>query len=210
MFYSLCGKIVHKESLLAVVDVSGVGYACRTSMATLGNLEVGREATLYTYLHVREGIFDLYGFAGREELSAFKMLLGISGVGPRAALSILSSTTPERLAMSVLSRDEKALTAAAGVGKKLAQRIVMELEDKMGKSFGLDAAGGGIGAGAGAGAAFPGALPLGGGKLSEAQAALVVLGYSPAEAAYALKGVDADALTVEETIRAALRSMVSL
>jgi len=202
MFYSLKGPITHKEPYLAVVDVAGAGYACHTSLNTLGGLETGREATLYTYLHVREGIFDLYGFAGREELSAFKMLLGISGVGPRAALSILSVTTPERLAISVLSGDEKTLTAASGVGKKLAQRIVLELKDKFGKQYGKSAAG--------AEWQIPDAMPRGAGKLSEAQAALGVLGYAPAEAAYALKGIDAETLTVEEIIRAALKNMVQL
>ena len=201
MFYSLKGPIAHKEPHLAVIDVSGAGYACHTSLNTLGRLEIGQTAVLYTYLHVREGIFDLYGFAGKEELSAFKMLLGISGVGPRAALSILSVTTPERLAMSVLSGDEKALTAAAGVGKKLAQRIVLELKDKMGKQLGPSG---------GAGLPMPDIVPQSAGKLGEAQAALGVLGYAPSEAAYALKGVDAEALTVEEIIRAALKNMVQL
>lgn len=201
MFYSLRGQIAHKEPYLAVIDVAGAGYACHTSLTTLGQLEVGAAATLYTYLHVREGIFDLYGFAGREELSAFKMLLGISGVGPRAALAILSVTTPERLAMSVLGGDEKALTAASGVGKKLAQRIVLELKDKMGKQFGLSGA---------ESLSASDVTPRSAGKLGEAQAALGVLGYSPAEAAYAMKGVDCDALTVEEIIRAALKNMVSL
>jgi len=201
MFYYLKGQVAHKEPYLAVIDVAGAGYACHTSLTTLSKLEAGGTATLYTYLHVREGIFDLYGFAGREELSAFKMLLGISGVGPRAALAILSVTTPERLAMSVLAGDEKALTAASGVGKKLAQRIVLELKDKMGKQFGVSGA---------MDWSAPDAAPQGVGKLGEAQAALGVLGYSPAEAAYALKGVDADALTVEEVIRAALKNMVQL
>ncbi|MDR3206814.1 MAG: Holliday junction branch migration protein RuvA [Oscillospiraceae bacterium] len=200
MFYYLQGKIAHKEPHLAVVDVAGAGYACHTSLTTLSGLDVGREARLYTYLHVREGIFELYGFATQEELSAFKMLLGISGVGPRAALAILSVTTPERLALSVLSGDEKALTAAAGVGKKLAQRVVLELKDKMGKQLGASLAGDWAGGG--------GDLPREMGKLDEARAALGVLGYAPAEAAYALKGVDTDALTVEQIIRAALKNMV--
>jgi Holliday junction DNA helicase RuvA len=199
MFYYLQGKIAHKEPNLAVVDVAGAGYACHTSLTSLAGLEAGREARLYTYLHVREGIFELYGFATREELAAFKMLLGISGVGPRAALAILSVSTPERLALSVLSGDEKALTAAAGVGKKLAQRVMLELKDKMGKQFG-DVSGGDW---AGSEAAPPREL----GKLEEARAALGVLGYSPAEAAFALKNIDTEPLTVEQLIRAALKSM---
>ena len=205
MFYSLRGPIVYKEPYLAVVDVGGAGYSCHTSLNTLGRLETGREATLYTYLHVREGIFDLYGFVAKEELAAFKMLLNISGVGPRAALSVLSVTTPERLAMSVLSGDEKTLTAAAGVGKKLAQRIILELKDKMSKSFGQTANGP-----IGTRVTAPYTAPLSAGKLSEAQAALGVLGYSPAEAAYALKGVDYESLSVEEIIRAALKNMVQV
>ena len=199
MFYCLKGKIIHKDPGMAVIDVSGAGYACHTSLTTLGQLDIDQTAILYTYLHVREGIFDLYGFAGKEELSAFKMLLGISGVGPRAALAILSVVSPERLAMSVISGDEKALTAAAGVGKKLAQRIVLELKDKMGQQFGTSGADT---------SPVSGAIPQSTDKLSEAQAALCVLGYAPAEAAYALKGVDFDGLTVEEIIRAALKNMM--
>ena len=199
MFYYLKGQVAHKEPHLAVIDVGGVGYACHTSLSTLSRIEAGKEAMLYTYLHVREGIFDLYGFAGREELSAFKMLLGISGVGPRAALSVLSVTTPERLAVSVLSGDEKALTAAAGVGKKMAQRIVLELKDKLGKQFDLTGLDGNFAS-----------APALGDKLGEARAALGVLGYSPGEAASALKGVESESLTVEEIIRAALKNMVNL
>ena len=200
MFYHLKGTVVHMEPYLAVLDVQGVGFACHTSLTTQGRLKVGEGATLYTHLHVREGILDLYGFAGREELSAFRMLLGISGVGPRAALSILSVTTPERLAVSVLQGDEKTLTAAVGVGKKLSQRIVLELRDKLGRQFGSDTPGVAYSS---ADAPHPDT-----GKWGEAQAALTVLGYSPAEAAYALKDIDIEALTVEEIIRAALKKMV--
>lgn len=202
MFHYIQGDITHIEPNLAVVDAAGVGYACHTSLSTLSALKAGQRAKLFTYLHVREDIFDLYGFATQEELSAFKMLLGISGVGPRAALSILSVNTPERLALSVLTGDEKALTAASGVGKKLAQRIVLELKDKVGKQLG--------GAEAGGFDLSPGA-PVGENTvMGEARAALVVLGYSAAEAAHALRGIDTEGLGVEAVIRQALKNMAKL
>jgi Holliday junction DNA helicase RuvA len=133
MFYYVEGTVAHTEPYLAVIDCGGVGYACHTSLTTLSRIAQGERAKLFTYLHIREDIFDLYGFSGVEELNCFKMLISISGVGPRAATSILSSATPERLALSVLTGDEKALTAAPGIGKKLAQRIILELKDKMSK-----------------------------------------------------------------------------
>ncbi len=200
MFYYLHGTVAHKDLYLAVIDVAGAGYACHTSLHTLSALELGAKARLFTYLHIREDIFDLYGFATQEELSAFKMLIGISGVGPRAALSILSNNTPEHLALSILTGDEKALTSAPGIGKKLAQRIVLELKDKMGKQAGNAEAGGTMAA----------VAPQMAGKLGEAQAALGVLGYSLSEAAMALKGIDMETLAVEEIIRAALKNLAKI
>ncbi|MCL2084567.1 MAG: Holliday junction branch migration protein RuvA, partial [Oscillospiraceae bacterium] len=131
MFYYLSGTVAHTEANLAVIDAGGVGYACNTSLQTLSRVKTGERTKLYTYVHVREDILDVYGFYDMQELNCFKLLLGISGVGPKAALSLLSATTPERLSLAVLSGDEKALTVAAGVGKKLAQRIMLELKDKM-------------------------------------------------------------------------------
>lgn len=133
MFYYLKGTVAHMAPYLAVVDCSGVGYACRTTHNTLARLKVGESAKLYTHLYVREEIFELYGFATEEEKNCFLELIGVSGVGPKAALSILSSTSPEGLAMSIITGDEKALTVAPGIGKKIAQRIILELKDKLAK-----------------------------------------------------------------------------
>ena len=149
---------------------------------------------------MREDIFELYGFASQQELNSFKMLIGVSGVGPKAALAILSATTPQNLALSIVTEDEKALTAAQGIGKKIAQRIILELKDKLAKeqsSFTVQ--GGGSGA-------VP--KPLGGSKSGEAAAALAVLGYGSQEISTALKGIDMDALPLEEIIRQALKKMV--
>ena len=133
MFYYVKGKVAICEPGLVVIDAGGVGYAVQTSATSASQVQPGDNATFYTYLHVREDIFDLYGFITRDELDCFKLLLGISGVGPKAALSILSVTNPASLALAVLTDDQKALSAAPGVGKKLAQRIILELKDRMSK-----------------------------------------------------------------------------
>jgi Holliday junction DNA helicase RuvA len=195
MIYAVHGKIEHTEPCLAVIDTGGVCYAVNTSLQSLSRLKKGEDARLFTYLYLREGICDLYGFASREELSSFKLLIGISGVGPRAAVSILSASTPEKLALAVITGDEKALTVAPGIGKKLAQRVILELKDKLSRDAG-QAAGGNVG-----GYEITGDSPL-----TEAQAALCVLGYTPVEAALAVKGLD-EALPIEEMIRQALKRM---
>ena len=135
MFYYLKGKVAILEPYLAVVDCSGIGFACNTSMRTVSALKVGQEATLYTHCYIREDAFDIYGFATMAEIQCFRMLVGVSGVGPKAALSILSSSSPEDLAFAIVSGNEKALTIAPGVGKKLAQRIILELKDKISKEL---------------------------------------------------------------------------
>lgn len=199
MFYYLKGTVAHMAPYLAVVDCGGVGYACRTTHNTLARLKVGESAKLYTHLYVREEIFELYGFATEEEKNCFLELIGVSGVGPKAALSILSSTSPEELAMSIITGDEKALTVAPGIGKKIAQRIILELKDKLAK--GQMAAGG---------------EPYGGtgvtiipeNKSTEAAAALAVLGYSTQEVSVALKGIDVENLKLEDVIKQALKKMV--
>ena len=198
MFYYLNGTVAEIAAGLAVIDCGGVGYACATTNYTLSQLKKGERARLYTYLHVREDIFELYGFASQQELNSFKMLIGVSGVGPKAALAILSATTPQNLALSIVTEDEKALTAAQGIGKKIAQRIILELKDKLAKeqsSFTVQGGG-----------ASP--KPLGGSKSGEAAAALAVLGYGSQEISTALKGIDMDALPLEEIIRQALKKMV--
>ena len=133
MFYYVEGKVALIEQSLCVIDCAGVGYACHTSQNTISQVKMGETARLYTYLYVREDIFDLYGFADAEELNCFKMLIGVSGVGPKAALAILSVAPPSRLALSIITGEEKLLTQAPGIGKKTAQRIVLELRDKMSK-----------------------------------------------------------------------------
>ena len=135
MFYYVSGTVAHVEPYLAVIDCGGVGYACKTTSTTISQLQVGKASKLYTYLHVGEGIFDLYGFATQGELGSFKQLIGVSGVGPKAALAILSVCTPQGLAMAVITGDEKALIAAPGIGKKIAQRIILELKDKLGMAI---------------------------------------------------------------------------
>ena len=197
MFYYLDGTVAHIEPYLAVIDCGGVGYACKTTNTTLGALQKGQRGRLYTYLNVGEDVFDLYGFATQGELGSFKQLIGVSGVGPKAALAILSSTTPEGLAMAVITGDEKTLTMAPGVGKKIAQRIILELKDKIAKE---QQSGGFVPAAA--------AVAVGGGKSVEAAQALAVLGYSQADVATAMKGLDVESLPLEEIVRQALRRMV--
>lgn len=201
MFYYVEGKVAHMGPYLAVIDCGGVGYACRTTNHTLGALSIGKVAKLYTYLHVREEIFELYGFISERELSSFEMLIGVSGVGPKAALAILSSNTPENLALAIVSENSKALTSAPGIGKKIAQRIILELKDKLAKGQLTDSNGGGE--------TFAGGITvIPENKVSEASAALAVLGYSQAEINVALKGIDMDNLKLEEIIKQALKKMV--
>ena len=200
MFYYLDGTVAEILPGLAVIDCGGVGYACKTTNNTLAALKKGQQGKLYTYLNVGEGIFELYGFAAQNELNSFRLLIGVSGVGPKAALAILSSATPEALAMAVVTEDAKALTAAPGIGKKIAQRIILELKDKMARenAGGLDFSGG---------KGVP-AAPLFASKATEAAQALAVLGYSSQEVQMALKGVDVENLPLEEIIRQSLKKMV--
>ncbi len=198
MFYYLNGIIAEIGPNLAVVDCGGVGYACATTNYTLAQLKKGEKAKLYTYLHVREEIFEIYGFASQGELNSFKMLLGVSGVGPKAALAILSATTPDQLALAIVTGDEKTLTAAPGIGKKIAQRIILELKDKLSKDPGSFASDSGVSV----------TIPVRSDKSGEAAAALAVLGYSSQDIAVALKGLDMDSLPLEEVIRQALKRMV--
>ena len=199
MYYYLNGTVAHIGPYLVVIDCGGVGYACRTTNHTISKLNVGKAAKLYTHLYVREEIFELYGFASESELGCFRMLIGVSGVGPKAALAILSSNTPEGLALAIVSGNEKALTSAPGIGKKIAQRIILELKDKLAKGQ-LTSAGGESYAG--------GITVIPENKASEASAAMAVLGYSQSEIAVALKGIDLDGLSLEDVIKQALKKMV--
>lgn len=199
MFYYLKGTVAHVAPYLAVLDCGGVGFACRTTHNTLARLKVGESAKLYTHLYVREELLELYGFATEEEKNCFLELIGVSGVGPKAALSILSSTSPEGLAMSIITGDEKALTVAPGIGKKIAQRIILELKDKLAK--GQMAAGGETYGGTGV-------TIIPENKSTEAAAALAVLGYSTQEVSVALKGIEVENLKLEDIIKQALKKMV--
>ena len=200
MFYYLSGTIAHIEPYLVVVDCGGVGYACKTTSYTLANLKKGEKGKIYTHLNVREDAMELYGFGTQEELNLFRQLTSVTGVGPKAALSILSSSTPANLALSIITGDEKALTCAPGVGKKIAQRVILELKDKLAKGQTINAAGESYGG--------TGVTVIPENKASEAAAALAVLGYSQSEINMALKGIDMTDLTLEQVIRQALKKMM--
>jgi Holliday junction DNA helicase RuvA len=196
MFYRLRGTLIHEEPGFAAIECGGVGFKCLTSMNTLKTLpKVGDEAVLYTHLNVREDALDLFGFATVSELNCFKMLTGVSGVGPKVALAILSELSPEQVAVAVATGDSKSLTRASGVGPKLAQRIALELRDKV-KDLQKDGsvklpAAGAVSASSNAAAAVN---------------ALTVLGYQPSDAASIVAKFDSS-LPVEELIRLSLKSM---
>lgn len=197
MFYYLKGIVAQMDAGLVVLDVNGVGFAVSTTTWSQGQMRIGAEQKLYTHCNIREDAFDIFGFTTREELRSFRMLLSVTGVGPKAALAILSAATPNGLTMAILTGDEKTLTMAPGVGKKLAQRILLELKDKMGAVQELDFSGGT--------STVPAALGEDAGV--QAAQALAALGYAQSEIAVALKGIDAS-LPVEEMIRQALRHMI--
>lgn len=198
MIYYVSGSVSILEPGLAVIDCGGVGYGCRISAYTSAQLKLNTTARLFVTESIREDAHDLYGFSSKEEQRCFELLTAINGVGPKAALSILSATTPQQLAMAVVMGDEKALTAAQGVGKKIAQRIILELKDKLAKEQGSFDAGSGAVA----------VLPVQNNKAGEAAAALAVLGYGSQEISAALKGIDMEALPLEEIIRQSLKKMV--
>lgn len=202
MFYSIKGTLIHKEAEFAVVECGGVGFKCFTTLTTQRSLpSVGEKVMLYTYLSVKEDALDLYGFSTQNELNCYKMLTGVSGVGPKVGISILSCLSSEQVAISVAGGDYKTLTKASGVGPKLAQRIVLELRDKIN---GMAKESGGV-------VPFLNDTPQAGvvsaaGNAAEAVKALSVLGYTPADAASVVAKLDS-ALPVEELIRQALRTM---
>ena len=198
MLYYVSGPVTILEPGMAVIDCAGVGYGCRITAYTAGQLKLNQNARLYITESIREDAFDLYGFISREEQRCYELLTSVNGVGPKAAMSILSAGGPQNFTLAVMTGDEKLLTAAQGVGKKIAQRIILELKDKIGGgSMELDFSGGPAAA----------AAPVQGNNSAMANAALQELGYSPAQIAAALKGVDPNAST-EEMIRYALRAMV--
>ena len=198
MIYYLSGPVTVLEPGLAVIECAGVGYGCRVTAYTAGQLKLNQNARLYISESIREDAHELFGFISKEEQRCYELLTSVNGVGPKAAMSILSAGGPQNFTLAVMTGDEKMLTAAQGVGKKIAQRIILELKDKIGGgSMELDFSGGPA-------AASPVSNQ---GNAALAHAALQELGYSPAEINAALKGVDPTAST-EEMVRHALRAMV--
>lgn len=196
MIYSLRGRLAAVEPNLAVIECAGVGYGVRTSAVTVSRLPaIGAEAMLYTYLHISENALDLFGFYDQNELSCFKMLISVTRVGPKAALSILSGVTPERFALCVASGDAKTIAKAPGIGLKTAQRIILELKDKMAKEQAVSGFGACI---------LPDAADAS--NAGEAIAALVVLGYAQSDAASVIMKLD-PAMSVEDMIKAGLRAL---
>ena len=196
MLYYVSGPVTVLEPGLAVIDCGGVGYGCRVTAYTAAQLKLNQNAKLYITESIREDAFDLYGFISREEQRCYGLLTSVNGVGPKAAMAILAAG-PQNFTLAVMTGDEKLLTAAQGVGKKIAQRIILELKDKIGGgSVELDFSG-----------VTPSAPVQTGNNAALAHAALQELGYSAAEINAALKGVDPNA-TTEEMIRYALRAMV--
>ncbi len=193
MIYSVRGKLIHTENSAAVVECGGVGYLCQTTMNTLKTLKLNSEVTLYTYLNVREDAVDLFGFATQNELATFKTLISVSGVGPKAGLSVLSELTAEQVAMAIATDDIKTITRAQGIGKKIAQRIILELKDKLAKSEQTQS--GNV------------QMPqTAGGNVAKAIEALGVLGYTPANVSPVLANFDAG-LPVEQLIAMTLKQM---
>ncbi len=196
MIYYVSGPVTILEPGLAVIDCGGVGYGCHITAYTSAQLKLNQSARLYVTESIREDAHDLFGFISKEEQRCFTLLTSVNGVGPKAAMSILSAGGPQNFTLAVMTGDEKLLTAAQGVGKKIAQRIILELKDKLGAATELDFSGVTVSAPA-----------QNQGNLALATAALGELGYSPAEINAALKGVDPKAST-EEMVRYALRAMV--
>ena len=201
MIYSVQGKVTHTEPNLAVIECGGVGFACRTTVTSLSALKHGADAKLLTHMNVREDAIELFGFADDRELYCFKLLLSVSGVGPKAALAILSAMSPQEFALAVVADDAKALARAPGVGAKTAALIILKLKDKLAKESGAAATHGFAPTGAVAGAG-------GGGSSGEAIAALLVLGFSASEAAGALAGIPQEYSTSDK-IKGALKKLAS-
>ena len=198
MLYYVCGEVTVLEPGLAVIDCGGVGYGCHITGYTAAQLKLGQKAKLFITESIREDAHDLYGFISKEEQRCYELLTSVNGVGPKAAMAILSSGGPQNFTLAVMSGDEKLLTAAQGVGRKIAQRIILELKDKIG--------GGNMELDFSAGPAVTAPAQNSGHKMM-AHAALQELGYTPIEIRAALQDVDPNA-TTEEMVRHALRAMV--
>ena len=197
MFYHIEGIVTDIDINLAVIDCGGVGYAINTTANTLSQIHLKEKAKLYISECIKEDAFDLYGFATLSEKRCFEMLLTVSGIGPKAAQSILAANSPENLAVAIMNSDDKAISAAQGVGKKIAQRVILELKDKVSKEAGTVAN------------EMPAVMsPADGGARSDAIAALMVLGYSAAEINSAIRGLDISGMSAEQIIKLTLKKMV--
>ena len=196
MLYYVSGTVTVLEPGLAVIDCGGVGYGCRVTAYTAAQLKLNQSAKLFITESIREDAFDLFGFISREEQHCYELLTSVTGVGPKAAMAILSAG-PQNFTLAVMTGDEKLLTAAQGIGKKIAQRIILELKDKIGGSLDTPDFSGAVAA-----------APAQSGNLSLATSALQELGYSPAEVANALKGADPNA-DAQDLIRFALKAMMT-
>ena len=198
MFYYLEGNIEELSPNLAVMDCRGIGFALNITMNTASQLKCGENAKLFISEAIGENNFDLYGFADKSEKRCFELLLSVSGVGPKAAVSILSHSTPESLSLAIMNNDAKALTVAPGIGKKIAQRVILELKDKVAKEFVSDDM------------SMPevsSGTAEKSSQVSDAVAALGVLGYSSAEIMPAIKSINTSAMTAEQIIKAVLRQL---
>ena len=198
MFYHIEGTVSELGQNLAVLDCGGLGFALNVTANTLSRLKNGDKVKLYVTESIGETNFDLFGFYDKGEKRCFEMLIAVSGIGPKAALSILSYNSPESLALAILNDDVKALTVAPGIGKKIAQRVILELKDKIGKGS------------EDLGFTQPVRPAQAGesGAVGDAVAALAVLGYSSSEVGAILKTMDTDALSTEQIIKAVLKHMV--
>lgn len=198
MFKYITGKVAEKGSNYIVIDVGGVGFMVYTSVSTLQDTSIllGTDATMYTYMYIKEGIMDLYGFSTKEELRLFELLITVSGVGAKGAVAILSVATPSKIAISIISEDVATIKSASGIGAKTAQRIVLELKDKISSESIVEDID------------IPHQAEIADtDTVKEATSALVVLGYSQAEARKAVAAVDKSITDVEEIIRQALKKL---
>ncbi len=200
MFYHLEGRVAELEPALAVIDCGGVGYALSITANTAGGLRIGEKVKLYVSESIGEDHFDLFGFLDKSERRFFELLISVSGIGPKAAMSILSHNTPEGLALAIISGNEKALTVAPGIGKKIAQRVILELKDKVSKEMNSGASDYSFVA--------PVSVQAADSSVNDALAGLTVLGYSGAEIAPVLKKLDTQNMTAEQIIKAVLKQMV--
>jgi len=203
MFYYIKGPLAYKDASTAVVEAGGVGYKMTVSQTTINSLPaVGGTVKLYTHMSVREDGVELFGFYSLDELSAFKLLINVSGVGPKVAVSILSYLTPDKFILAISSEDAKTLSKANGVGAKTAARIILELKDKLPALGSVSM--GDVSAGAVASSASGGASS----ELSDAIEALSAIGYTRSEIMTALRGVDTSNMSLEEIFKTATKKLM--